>query len=292
MFVPDATEDGLIAFYTFDDAMGLDSSGQGHHASVVPQAGPGHGPTGNGCACRPCRHEARHSCMQRMRPKSSRGLGADRARPLPFRSARFDGVRLMEVAHSEALNSNDLSVSLWVYLLEDSTNSYRTIFRKAAEAADMTPTLMLLPNDRRLHVRLSTDLNVANGFDSTAVIPLRRWTHIAYVLKGGATLTLYVNGVKDCPVLGSNVRQPMRPCRPVEGFAAPCTSLPLLLNSSLLRVCVWGGASSRRGTACGALLGAPPTLGTRATSCTTRAPSTWEATPSCLARPCMLTSSR
>lgn len=70
---------------------------------------------------------------------------------------------------------------------------------------------MLLPNDRRLHLRLSTNApastgNAVVGFDSTAVIPLRRWTHVAYVLKGGAALSLYVNGVKDCPVLGTSRR--------------------------------------------------------------------------------------
>lgn len=167
MIVPNAGEDGLIGFYTFDDGLGFDSSGHGYHSSVVPRAGPGHGPNGN--------------------------------------SAHFDGMQLMEVAHSTEFNSIELSISLWVYLLEDSTNSYRTIFRKATSAADMTPTLMLLPNDRRLHVRVSTSQNAANGFDSTAVVPLRRWTHIAYVLRGGATLTLYVNGVKDCPVLGGNL---------------------------------------------------------------------------------------
>ena len=109
----------------------------------------------------------------------------------------------MEVAHSAMFDSIDLSISLWMYLMEDSTNSYRTIFRKAATPADMTPALMLLPNNRQLHVRLSTSENVVKGFDSIAVVPLRRWTHLAYVLKGGVTLTLYVNGIKACPVLGS-----------------------------------------------------------------------------------------
>ena len=61
--------------------------------------------------------------------------------------------------------------------------SYRTLLRKAATVQDMTPSLMLLPNDRRLHVRLSTTGTTSStatvGFDSTAVIPLRRWTHVA-----------------------------------------------------------------------------------------------------------------
>jgi len=151
----------LVAHYTFDDRSGLDQSGSANHAKVAPLAGPGHGPHGNG--------------------------------------AWFDGTTLMEIPHIPQMMGNDLSVSFWMYLLEDSTNSYRTIFRKAHSAGDMTPALMLLPNDRRLHMRIGTTQARVTGFDSTAVIPLRRWTHVAYVLKGGSALSLYVNGVKDCP---------------------------------------------------------------------------------------------
>ena len=164
ILVPDATEPGLIAHYNFDDDRASDSSGHGNHAKVVPNAGPGHGPVGAG--------------------------------------AWFDGVKSMEVPHIPAMASPDLTVSFWLYLLEDSTNSYRTLVRKAKAVQDMTPAIMLLPNDRRLHIRLTTTAGSSAsatvvGFDSTSVIPLRRWTHVAYVLKGGAALSLYVNGVKE-----------------------------------------------------------------------------------------------
>ena len=170
VLVPDAAAPGLIAHYTFDDDRAADSSGHGNHAKSAPMAGPGYGPTGNG--------------------------------------AWFDGVKPMEVPHIPAMSSPDLTVSFWLYLLEDSTNSYRTLLRKASTAQDMTPALMLLPNDRRLHIRLTTTATSGStstvvGFDSSAVIPLRRWTHVTYVLKGGAALALYVNGVKDCPVLNT-----------------------------------------------------------------------------------------
>jgi len=173
LLVPDAAAPGLIAHYTFDDDRATDTSGHGHHAKVAPMAGPGHGPTGNG--------------------------------------AWFDGTKPMEVPHIPAMASPDLTVSFWLYLLEDSTNSYRTLLRKAAVVQDMTPAIMLLPNDRRLHIRLTTTATSSStatvvGFDSTAVVPLRRWTHVAYVLKGGAALSLYVNGVKDCPMLSTSRR--------------------------------------------------------------------------------------
>ena len=173
ILVPDAAQHGLIAHYTFDDNRAADSSGHGNHAKVVPNAGPGHGATGAG--------------------------------------AWFDGVKSMEVPHIPTMDSPDLTVSFWLYLLEDSTNSYRTLVRKAKSVTDMTPAIMLLPNDRRLHIRLSTTASAQSasqvvGFDSTALIPLRRWTHVAYVLKGGAALSLYVNGVKDCPMIGNRRR--------------------------------------------------------------------------------------
>ena len=49
VIIPDAAAEGLVAYYTFDDNAALDSSGNGHHAAVVPMAGPGYGPTGSGC---------------------------------------------------------------------------------------------------------------------------------------------------------------------------------------------------------------------------------------------------
>lgn len=173
ILVPDAAQHGLIAHYSFDDARATDSSGHGNHARVVPNAGPGHGATGAG--------------------------------------AWFDGIKAMEIPHIPAMESPDLTVAFWLYLLEDSTNSYRTLVRKAKNVQDMTPSIMLLPNDRRLHIRLSTTAGgqatpSVVGFDSSAVIPTRRWTHVAYVLKGGAALSLYINGVRDCPMISSNRR--------------------------------------------------------------------------------------
>lgn len=46
----------------------------------------------------------------------------------------------------------------------------------------MTPTIMLWPKERRLHVRVSTDANSNEGLDSKSTIPLRRWTHVSVVM--------------------------------------------------------------------------------------------------------------
>jgi len=151
----------------------------------------------------------------------------------------------MEVPRTPDFESNDLTVSFWMYLLEDSTNSYRTIFRKAQHAADMTPTLMMLPMDRRLHVRIATTGTVTTGFDSTAVIPLRRWTHVAVVIKGGAAMTLYVNGVKTAPSSAATATAPSaaRPAAPpTRGTRARCCRTRDLS--------MWAGTPSCRASPC------------------------------------------
>lgn len=116
-------------------------------------------------------------------------------------SASFDGVKeMMVVNHSPEMSSEkSLSLSFWIYLLEDSTDTWRTIFRKGASASDMTPTLSLFPDQRKLHTRVSVagmDSAVVTGVDSVGVIPLRSWTHIGFCIQSTA-LHLYINSILD-----------------------------------------------------------------------------------------------
>ena len=64
----------------------------------------------------------------------------------------------------------------------------------------MTPSILLWPKERRLHVRASTQFSWNEGLDSTAVIKLRRWTHVA-VVGSGQLLQLFINGVLDSQVI-------------------------------------------------------------------------------------------
>ena len=93
-----------------------------------------------------------------------------------------------------------MTISFWIFLLKDSTGSWRTILHKGNSARDLTPTIMLWPKERRLHVRLSTDQNPNEGLDSKSIIPMRRWTHIT-VSFSLQLLHLYVNGILDNQVI-------------------------------------------------------------------------------------------
>lgn len=112
-------------------------------------------------------------------------------------SANFDGTAYRKVRSTKAFESNGFSVALWLYLLEDSVGAWRTIFHKGETAGQMLPALLFLPDERRLHARVSRSSELGEGIlESSGLLPLRRWTHITMTYTGNV-LRLYVNGLKD-----------------------------------------------------------------------------------------------
>ena len=93
-----------------------------------------------------------------------------------------------------------MTLCFWLFLLRDSTGSWRTIIHKGNSTRDLTPTIMLWPKERRLHIRVSTDQNPNEGLDSKSVIPMRRWTHIT-ISFSLQLLHLYVNGILDNEII-------------------------------------------------------------------------------------------
>lgn len=158
LHVPAALPKRLAAHWTFDDMVAHDHSGRGNAMRPVPNVGPGRGGHGQ--------------------------------------SAYFNGSNYAMVEHAAAFETRELSVTYWLYLLRDSIGSWRTVLRKGDASTRLTPSFSLWPSARRLHVRVSTELGDDEGVDSVAIIPLRRWTHIAFVAQG-KLLQLYINGVLD-----------------------------------------------------------------------------------------------
>jgi hypothetical protein len=122
-------------------------------------------------------------------------------------SASFDGTTMSMIPHVEAYQSSKgaMTVSFWVYLRSDSLGSMRSLLKKGHDITERTPTIMLWDGSRRLHVRVSTEVHGNEGFDSVAIVPLRRWTHICVVMQG-KLLQLFVNGIFDSQaVLKGNI---------------------------------------------------------------------------------------
>jgi len=160
-FVPDAKPTGLVGKWTFDDAHMLDHSGQALHSKESVPFGPG-----------------------------INGMG---------QSAKFDGKTMLELPHGDALESKDFCVTLWMYLLTDSTGQWRTIVHKGERDRDRTPMLLLEAQTRGVEFFVSTtDENQPRGerVFSTTFVPLRSWTHIAGCVEG-RSLRLYLNGILD-----------------------------------------------------------------------------------------------
>jgi hypothetical protein len=157
----------LIGWWTFDDKFATDHSGNGLDANEIPDVGPSY-------------------CISPFNLLVMRGY-----------SAAFDGNTMMTVNNHQAfIETSDISVTFWVYLLEDSTGNWRTLLNKGENIEELTPTIMLWPKERRLHVRVSTEKFWNDGLESKGVINLKQWVHIAVVVSG-QMIQLYINGNLD-----------------------------------------------------------------------------------------------
>jgi hypothetical protein len=112
-------------------------------------------------------------------------------------SAYFNGTNYMTINNHESfLGTADLSITFWMYLLEDSTGNWRTVLSKGNTVEEITPTIMLWPKERRLHVRVSTENFWNEGLESRGLVNMKQWVHIAVVISG-QMMQLYINGNLD-----------------------------------------------------------------------------------------------
>jgi hypothetical protein len=158
---PSAVTRGLAGRWTFDDSQGLDSSGHANHPTKPHVPGPG-----------------------------LHGVGS---------SAVFDGSKMLDIAHSQHFESPDFCVTLWLYLLGDSTGQWRSLLHKGNKDDERTPALFMEPFTRGVEFFVSTTDTTQLGGErlwSNTFVPLRRWTHLAACAEG-RNLRLFINGILD-----------------------------------------------------------------------------------------------
>lgn len=155
-------QDGLVGWWTFEDAASLDHSGYHHHIAEPAPLSQGRGGVGN--------------------------------------AALLNGRHTLLVDHAEVMSvTNEISMSMWVYLAGDANGKWRTLVHKGSQDAERTPTLMLEPNSRGLELFVSTsDAEERTGerVVSASFLQLRQWTHVAFTVEG-RNLRLFIDGVLD-----------------------------------------------------------------------------------------------
>jgi hypothetical protein len=102
--------------------------------------------------------------------------------------------------HPAFIEASDLTITFWIYLLEDSTGNWRTILQKGDSEDEITPTIMFWPKQRKLHVRVSTEVLWNEGLESKAIINMKQWTHVTVVISG-QIIQLYINGNLDNQII-------------------------------------------------------------------------------------------
>lgn len=114
-------------------------------------------------------------------------------------SAFFNGSYFSEIEHIKEYEGQSFFFEFWLFLLKDSTGNWRTIIQKGETIYDLTPSIMLWPKQRKLHVKVNT-VDSIEGIDSISIIQLRRWTHISLGYEG-KLLQLFINGIKDNEII-------------------------------------------------------------------------------------------
>jgi hypothetical protein len=62
-------------------------------------------------------------------------------------------------------------VSFWIFLINSGkSGGWKTIFHKGDFQKEQTPTLMIWPNQLKLHLRVSTDFDWNEDLDSMSVL--------------------------------------------------------------------------------------------------------------------------
>lgn len=175
MLLPPALSEGLAGFWSFDEALALDVSGQGSHG--VSSVTPGPAFAGQG-------------------------------------SSAFFRRSFMLIDGAEKLALRDFSYTFWLYIVEHAEHhsgpQFCPLLRKGLDGATeagsspsaSSPAILFDRGSRRLRVEMATAVDggpkEVEGFESNARLSTGRWYHVAVArLDGQRRTRLYVNGILD-----------------------------------------------------------------------------------------------
>ena len=171
ILLPLAKPKGLIGYWNFDEIKPLDNSGRRNHGKGSAKAGPAFGGMGN--------------------------------------SAYFSNGEYIEVSNSDDLNSNDFTITFWLYVINDNYSNNKGIrFCPLLQKGDDNlndkeyqrgPALYFDRKDRNMKVYITTsdkENEQGESFTSNGKITFQRWLHIA-ITKNNNIVKLYINGILD-----------------------------------------------------------------------------------------------
>jgi hypothetical protein len=173
ILLPFAKPKGIIGYWNFDEMKPLDNSGRRNHAKGITTAGPAFG-----------------------------GMG----------SSAFLNGQYIEVPHSDDFDSNDFTITFWLFVINDNYSNNKGIrFCPLLQRGEDNlndkeyqrgPALYFDRKDRSLKVYVSTsdkDSEKGESLSSNGKVTLQRWLHIA-VTKSQNIIKLYINGILDSKV--------------------------------------------------------------------------------------------
>ena len=178
VILPNAVQNGLVGYWTFDDIKPLDYSGNQNHALKTVSPGP-----------------------------SFSGFGS---------SALFTAGNYLEIPFDKQFYSNDFSITFWLFLVQDYYSSKEgnincPLIQRGnddlyAKNYHRAPGIYLDRKLKNLKVYIKTsnpDKPLGELLVSNVKVANQRWLHIT-VTKSYNKVKLYVNGILDSQILLKN----------------------------------------------------------------------------------------
>jgi Concanavalin A-like lectin/glucanases superfamily len=179
---------GMLGMWNFDDSAAQDLSGRMNAVRPVPKVGPG-----------------------------LRGFGS---------SAYFNGSDMAIIEPRAAYETETLTISMWIYLLEDAIGAPRVLAVKGTKEVTV-PSIVVFPT-RKIGVSVSVQNDdftnpgdAVETFESHGAVPLSRWTNVVVTIEG-RIVQIAINSILDSENLLSH--PPMLVPGPVYLAKAPWQS--------------------------------------------------------------------
>lgn len=164
IIIPSSIPDGLISYYSFDQSQPIDDSGNGLHAVGKVKAGHAFGGQGS--------------------------------------SAKFSGGEYIYIPHNEKFNSENFTITFWLYLLDENNDDGEDIcpilYKGSENELVNGPSILLDRDTKKLKIKFDTNSNKVLELNSLSRITPKKWYHISLILsKNKNSLELILNGIPD-----------------------------------------------------------------------------------------------
>ena len=113
-----------------------------------------------------------------------------------LKKKEFDSFKYEEIEHKKYMITNEQTISFRLFLKEDKTDDWRTIFCKGDKYGNRNLNVFISPYSTNINFRFSTNKKINDGFNSKLFLKSNNWYHILFILKKDS-ISLFIDKIED-----------------------------------------------------------------------------------------------